>query len=230
MDFDLKKLIKDGALELGLDLPPEIVESFSVYLRELKAWGGKMNLTAITTDRDVIIKHFLDSLTLCAFLKNGGQESLRLLDIGSGAGFPGIPVKLVMPGLNPLRGLEVVMMDCVTKKVHFMRHVIRVLGLQGIDAISARVEDKAVIEKYAGRFDVVSSRAFAGLGAFVTAALPYCRDNGIIIAMKGPAVANELKELDDIKGISAPEIFEVKVPFSDRFMVMVRLTKHGNDA
>ncbi len=224
MESDLKKLIKDGAFELGVELSPEVVESFSVYLRELKAWGGKMNLTAITTDRDVIIKHFLDSLTLCAFLKNGGQEGLRLLDIGSGAGFPGIPVKLAMPWL------EVAMMDSVTKKVHFMRHAIRALGLKGIDAIAARVEDKAVIEKYAGRFDAVSSRAFAGLGAFVTAALPYCRDNGIIIAMKGPAVANELKELDGIQGISAPEIFEAKVPFSDRFMVIVRLTKHGKAA
>ena len=220
MEDSLKKILKNGALELGVELSPEVIEGFSAYLRELKAWGAKMNLTAITTDREIVIKHFLDSLTLCAFLKDGGRGGLRLFDIGSGAGFPGIPVKLAMPEV------EVTMMDSVTKKVHFMRHAIRALGLKGIDAIAARVEDRAGIEKYAGRFDVVSSRAFAGLSAFVTAALPYCRDNGRIIAMKGPAVADELKELEGIKGISSPEIFEAKVPFSDRFMVMVRLTKH----
>src|SRR4030067_2642864 len=136
----LEKMLIDGAVGLGVALDDRSVSAFMAYLRELKAWNRKINLTSIDEDEDIIVRHFLDSLTVCRFLT--GAE--RLLDIGSGAGFPGLPIKIAMPGT------DVVLLDTVTKKVHFIRHMIRTLGLQAngaVEAVSARVEEGAMLEK-----------------------------------------------------------------------------------
>lgn len=214
----LKEMLLEGAQGLGCPLTPKVCEAFFVYLRELKDWNTRMNLTAIKTDEEIIIKHFLDSLTAYPFL----GDTSRLLDIGSGAGFPGIPLKLVKPSLN------VTLMDSVAKKVLFMRHISLTLGLgPEIEAVHARVEEKAVIKKYAGSFDCVISRAFTNLPAFLLVASPYLRINGLILAMKGPKVTEELASFSGLAGLSMVGLYDTPVPFSDRKTMIAVFKKTG---
>lgn len=209
-DKELAKILKEGAAKLDIDLSEEALKSFFTYLKELKAWNKKINLTSIDTDREIIIKHFLDSLIPNRFL--GGAKTL--LDIGAGGGFPGIPLKIINPALS------VTLLDSVEKKVHFMRHIIRTLGLSNTFAVAARIEDPNFIEKNASRFDCVISRAFAELDQFITLALPYVVPSGMILAVKGPSVYDELKKVQN-PGLSQPEIHEITVPFSDRTTTII---------
>jgi len=169
------------AAEFAISLSHGHLEQFNIYLCELKAWNEKFNLTAIKEDRDIVVKHFLDSLTPLKFIKTGS----RLLDIGSGAGFPGIPLKIVEPTL------KVTLLDSVNKKVTFMKHIITELDLTYIEAIHSRAEDLAKTRK--GGFDVVISRALAGLSDFVKLGEPFLAKDGILIAMKGKNVDDEVK-------------------------------------
>jgi 16S rRNA (guanine527-N7)-methyltransferase len=226
---EVKRVLREGAEELGVVLGEEALGRFTVYLRELKLWSGKISLTSITSDEEIISRHFLDSLTPYGLIKELGCK--RLLDIGSGAGFPSIPLKIVEPSLS------VVLVDSVGKKVSFMRHIIRTLGLNEmpgeIRAVSARAEGPGLIEEIGGRFDCVISRAFSSLREFLEIGLPYCRKGGHMVAMKGPAVLEELaglKEEGVMPGIvwaGVPEVTEVGVPGTDRVTTLVTFKKIG---
>lgn len=203
----LKGMLSEGSTELGLNLTKDGVEGFAKYLRELRLWNKKINLTSVDNDRDIIVRHFLDSLTIAGFF-TGGE---RVLDVGAGAGFPGIPLKIAIPSI------DLVLLDSVEKKVHFMRHIIRTLEIKtGIEALSGRVEDPSFIERYGGGFDVIISRAFTLLSGFITAGLPLLKRGGRIIAMKGPSVVDEIEEASSIKGIEGLRVVKVKVPFEER--------------
>ena len=212
-----KNILMAGGKELGLAIGDKELSSFLSYLKELKEWNKKINLTSITDDKDIIIRHFLDSLTLVSFLS--GKETL--LDIGSGAGFPGIPLNIVIPDL------KITLMDSVNKKVIFMRHIIRTIGLKNIEAVQARAEDKETITKFAACFDVVTSRAFAGLGSFLDIALPYAKKGGALISVKGPKWMEELKGLKGLKDIEAAQIKEIRLPFSDVTTTILIFKKDG---
>lgn len=214
-DTKLLEILKQGSLELGVSLTDAQLASFLKYLRELQAWNKKINLTSITDEKDIIIKHFLDSLTSARFLS--GIDTL--LDIGSGGGFPGLPLKIALPFL------KITLMDAVEKKVHFIRHMIRTLDLKGADAISGRVESPELIYRLSGAFDCVTSRAFAELEAFVTLGAPYVRPGGLLLAMKGPAAQEEMNTMGPVSGFSAPEVHEIEVPFSGRKMSLVLMRK-----
>src|SRR3972149_8415877 len=207
-DKKLLEILQQGSLELGVSLSDAQLASFLKYLRELQAWNKKIKLPSITDEKDIIIKHFLDSLTSVRFL--AGVETL--LDIGSGGGFPGLPLKIAMPSL------KITLMDAVEKKVHFIRHMIRALDLKGADAISGRIESPELIYRLSGAFDCVTSRAFAELEAFVSLGAPYVRPGGMLLAMKGPAAQEELSAMGPVKDFSAPEVYEIEVPFSGRKM------------
>ncbi len=204
-------LIK-GALELGVELSGLQVERFFVYMEELRKWNEKINLTSIVDEREIIIRHFLDSLALCSFVHDGE----RLLDMGSGAGFPGIALKIANPSL------DVTLMDKVEKKAVFMRHIIRTLELEMIDVVSARADDQRVLAELAGTFDVVVSRAFSGLEDFLSLAIPYIKSGARIIAVKGPkspALADEVESAskrEDFQGLTLEGVEEIEIPFSDR--------------
>jgi 16S rRNA (guanine527-N7)-methyltransferase len=191
METENKKLLIDGAKAFGIDLSGATVEGFSLYLSELLKWNRKMNLTAIRTEKEIVLKHFIDSLS--AFPHLSGIPSL--LDIGSGAGFPGVPLKLVMPPL------KVTLIDSVRKKVDFQRHVIRTLRLKGIEAIHGRVQDKKVIENLEGRFDSVISRAFSDPETFLSLAFPFLKKGGMVLAMKGKWTQEEWQPLLETEGI-----------------------------
>jgi len=214
-DTELIEILRKGSLELGLSLELDQLGAFLKYLHELQAWNKKINLTSITAGKDIIIKHFLDSLTPASLLS--GVESL--LDIGSGGGFPGLPLKIALPTL------KVTMLDTVEKKVHFIRHMIRTLDLKDAKAISGRVEAPDLIESHSCAFDCVISRAFTELGAFVALGKPYVRQGGMLLAIKGPAVEEELREMGPVEGFSAPIVHRIEVPFSGRTTNLIIMKK-----
>lgn len=216
-DKELTEILKKGAHELGVGLTEAQVTAFVAYLRELKVWNTKINLTSIDTDREIISRHFVDSLIPLKYL--GGCT--KLLDIGAGGGFPGLPLKIAYPAL------EVTLVDKVEKKVFFMRHAIRTLGVKGAEAVAGRVEDPAFIKKYGGKFDCVISRAFTELKGFIEVALPFARPGGSILAMKGPAYIEELKAVEGMEGIEGLHIEEIKAPLEDRTTVLVIYRKKG---
>jgi 16S rRNA (guanine527-N7)-methyltransferase len=185
MEAENRKLLIEGAKEFRVHLNEKTVDALDLYLRELLKWNQKINLTAIRTEKEIILKHFLDSLSVHPYLS--GTSSL--LDIGSGPGFPGIPLKMVDPAL------EVTLIDSVRKKVDFQRHVIRSLGLKGIEAIHGRVQDREILRDLEGRFDRVISRAFADLHVFLQVSNPFLKKRGAALAMKGDLKEEEIQSL-----------------------------------
>lgn len=185
---NLPLLLSVHAKEFGFSLSQDSIAKFDLYLRELKSWNQKFNLTAIKEERDIVIKHFLDSLTPLRLIKPGST----MLDIGSGAGFPGIPLKILEPSLN------VTLLDSVNKKVTFMKHIIAELGLTGIEAVHGRAEELGKTRK--GRFDVVISRALTNLPDFIKLGEPFLTPDGILIAMKGSRANEEVKEAAKVLG------------------------------
>ena len=171
---------------MQLSLSAQEINSFEIYVAELKKWNSKVNLTAITKDKEIAIKHFVDSLALAPYIK----EDDRLLDIGSGAGLPIIPLKIIRPEI------PMVSVDAVSKKIHFQRHVIRILNLQNIEAVHARIE--ALHETHHHAFSVITSRAFTRLDRFVSLAAPLLADGGVLIAMKGEQADDEIAASDEL--------------------------------
>lgn len=175
--------LKAMLMEAEISLPDEACRQLLVFLSELLRWNAQINLTAITAHEEALEKHLVDALTLLPLLQ--GDESV--LDLGSGAGIPGIPLKIALPGINLLS------VDAVAKKILFQRQVARLLQLSGFEAWHGRAEE---VPKRAGgsTFDVVVSRAFASLSDFSRLACPCLRSGGRLIAMKGPEGERELEE------------------------------------
>ncbi len=168
-----RRIIREGGRALNVPIGAEIADRFSRYGEELLRWNRRINLTAITDPLEAAVKHFLDSAAVSPHI----PPHARLLDIGAGAGFPGLALKILRPDL------EVALVDAVRKKVSFQQHMIRTLSLSGIRARHARVED--IFESDAHGFDVVICRALTDLPRFFQMAGPLLAPNGMCIAMKG---------------------------------------------
>jgi 16S rRNA (guanine527-N7)-methyltransferase len=161
------------------------IEQFLRYQQELLDWNTRMNLTAITEPEEVLIRHFLDSLSL---LSAYDQPQTRLLDIGSGAGFPGLPLKIMRPNW------QVVLLEATGKKVTFLRHIIETLQLHDIVALQGRAEELAHQSDYRATFDVVTARAVASLPTLLEYAAPFCRVGGQIILPKKGTLEEEIAQ------------------------------------
>jgi 16S rRNA (guanine527-N7)-methyltransferase len=168
--------------DVGLDVDREDVAKLERLVDELLRWNRRRNLTAITDRDEILEKHLLDSLTLLPY----ARRSSRMLDIGSGAGFPALPVKITCPDL------EVVSVDAVGKKIDFQRHACRTLGLTKFTALSVRIEDMADNPRYAGGFDLVTARALCSLDQLVVMAEPFLTPSGRLVAMKGSEGDSEI--------------------------------------
>jgi 16S rRNA (guanine527-N7)-methyltransferase len=198
---------------LGVELATGQLAAFDRLGEELVRWNRQSNLTAITNPDDIIIKHFIDSLTLAPLLS--GQE--RLLDVGSGAGFPAIPLKIALPEL------KVVTVDAVQKKIFFQRHMIRTLGLTGITAQHDRIEN--IMPQHNEGFDVIVSRAFTALADFVKLVTPLLSPMGRIIAMKGKEGRAEAAQLDFAAlGVLLIDINELSLPMGagERSLIVMK--------
>jgi len=200
--MEMEKLIS-GAGRLGIKLSAGQVEQFAVYYRELTSWNRRINLTAITGYEEVQIKHFLDSLTVTLALKPDAK-SFRLIDVGSGAGLPGIPLKIIMPDIR------LTLLEATAKKAAFLDHISQKLGLEGVEVVVGRAEDIAHRKQYREQFDIVLSRAVASLASLVELTLPFCTIGGSFIAQKKGEIDPELSQATRAIGLLGGKLREPK--------------------
>lgn len=167
--------LTDGAAALGTDLSPDQIAQFELYRDELLAWNRTMNLTAITAPDEVATKLFLDSLTVFLALPQGLTPATRLVDVGTGAGIPGIPLKIVCPDL-PLT-----LVEATRKKARFLEHLVERLKLSRVQIVVARAEDTAHVAEHREAYQVVTARALARLPITVELTLPFCAVGGVVV-------------------------------------------------
>jgi 16S rRNA (guanine527-N7)-methyltransferase len=217
---NVMELLRAGAEEWGLKLSPEQIEAFEVYYQELVAWNEKANLTAITSYEEVQTKHFLDSLSCLQVLANCPVD-VSCIDIGSGAGFPGLPIKIVWPQMH------LTLLEVTGKKADFLEHIVARLGLGRVQVVRARAEEVGQRAEYRESFRVALARAVAALGVLAEYALPLLRLGGVFVAEKGRDVDEEVKaaeaavktlggELQEVKPIQLPGLRDL------RHLVVVR--------
>lgn len=186
MKKDFSQLKKD-LNEFGIELTAEMEEQFLLYYNMLIEWNSFMNLTAITDFDEVLKKHFTDSVSLIRAIPDLGEKKYRMIDIGTGAGFPGIPLKIVFPNIS------VVLLDSLNKRVNFLKEVISKLQLTDITAVHGRAEDFAQNKEYRESFDLCVSRAVANLSTLSEYCLPFVKKNGRFISYKSEKVSEEFE-------------------------------------
>ncbi|WP_138494315.1 16S rRNA (guanine(527)-N(7))-methyltransferase RsmG [Paenibacillus pinistramenti] len=204
--------------EKGIKLNEQQLEQFEAYFRELVSWNEKMNLTGITEREEVYIKHFYDSLSLAFYVNIEGVGSLA--DIGSGAGFPGIPLKIAFPHL------ELTIVDSLNKRIQFLQHVANELKLEKVKLVHGRAEDLARQPGFRDSYDLVTARAVARMAVLNEFCLPFVKMGGTFAAMKGTDPSDEVKEASrsfkELKGkLKYSSQFELPVSNSDRHILIV---------
>ena len=206
----MKELLINGAKQLDIQLSEAQVEQFMKYKVLLQEWNEKMNLTAITEDREVITKHFLDCMTINKALNMSEQKTV--IDIGTGAGFPGLVIKIAFPHL------KVTLVDALKKRLTFLETVINELGLTDIECVHSRAEDLGKNKQYREGFDICASRAVANFAVLSEYTLPFVKVNGYLIALKGQKLDEELEQGQKaikILGGQLEEVVHTGVPFTD---------------
>lgn len=173
----------EEAAKLGVFLTEDAADKLFAYKEFLKEYNTKVNLTSITDDEEIIIKHFLDSLTLMEYVDGG-----RLIDIGTGAGFPGVVLKIAAPHL------DIVLMDSLNKRIKFLEQLVNILGITGISCIHGRAEELARRPEYHKKFDFATARAVTNLTKLAEYCLPYVKSGGMFLAMKGRNYHEETNE------------------------------------
>lgn len=190
-----------GAEALGLALSPRQRELFEIYYRELVDWNRRVNLTSIVDYQGVQTRHFVDSLSVAPAL---GPGAGRVIDIGSGAGFPGLPLKILLPHL------KVVLLESVSKKTAFLSHLIARLGLEGVEVLTSRAEEVAHRPGYREGFDAVLGRALAPLSVMAELALPLARMGGRVIAQKKGDISSEVAAAARAIGLMGGQVVEIR--------------------
>ena len=214
MDF------KTGLEALGICLNEFQLKQFMRYYALLVEWNSFMNLTAITEYDEVCTKHFLDSLSLCKALDC--TRELTVIDVGTGAGFPGIPLKIAFPNLS------ITLLDSLGKRVNFLQEVIGALGLEGIEAIHGRAEDYAKPNMLREQFDVCVSRAVANLSSLSEYCIPYVKVGGLFISYKSEKLAEEKAAAEHAVSLLGGEFLEQVeffLPNSDIYRNLVVIKK-----
>lgn len=217
----LEETLIKGAGEMGIDLGPDKMRTFREYYSFLVEENEKCNLTSIKGEKEMAVKHFLDSLSCAGILDPGGE---RVVDLGTGAGFPGMPLKILQPSIDLL------LVDSVRKKVDFIQNLILRLGMEGAAARWDRAEAMGRSGEFREKADMVVSRAVAPLNVLAELCLPLVRVGGRFLAMKGPGAEEELeaagKAIMTMGGVlEKVERFNLPVIPEERVLILLR--KHG---
>jgi 16S rRNA (guanine527-N7)-methyltransferase len=210
--IEMKQLIA-GAGKLGIKLSSSQVRQFELYYRELIEWNKKTNLTAITDWSSVQVKHFLDSLTLTLVLpeEEATRPDFRIIDIGTGAGFPGLPLKILFP--QP----RLVLVEPTAKKTAFLHHIIRNLELENVEVLNSRAEEAGRLPPYREQFTLVLSRAVAPLSTLAELTLPFCEIGGRFIAQKKGKIDQEINRAEKAIAVLGGKLDRMKKIELDEF-------------
>jgi 16S rRNA (guanine527-N7)-methyltransferase len=215
MEEKISQILIAGANAMGIALGKGELSLFATYYQELLAWNKKINLISSKSEKDIIIKHFIDSLTLLPYIKS---ETCRVLDIGSGAGFPGIPLKITV------NSLKVFLLESSRKKTSFLKHVIRCLGLADIVVIHNRAESLMKDETCRDFFQIVTSRATFKLPKLLRMGTFFLAPKGSLIAMKGKTSNQELTAAGEIShslGLEDIRRHELTLPITGDFRTII---------
>ena len=222
MEFnDFKEKMIINVDKLGINLSEIQLKQFYNYMNLLIEWNKKINLTAITEPDEIILKHFVDSLTISRYISDG----TKVVDVGTGAGFPGIPLKIVR------QDVDITLLDSLQKRINFLDEVINELNLEKITTVHSRVEDFGKDKKYREKFDIATSRAVANLSTLSEYLLPLVKVGGKVISMKGSLIQEELensKNAIKILGGQIEKVDEFDLPNSDISRNIVLIDKIKN--
>lgn len=214
----MQELTRQIHRQLGLHLSRSQANALSLYERELADWNMRFNLTAIRDPQEIHIKHFLDSLTCVIALREGSVGNM--IDIGTGAGFPGIPLKIIYPNM------QLTLVESVGKKAEFCRHVVKILDLKAVEVVQERAENLGQHPSYRERYDWAVARAVAILPVLAEYLLPLVRVGGSMLAMKGesgPAEAHSAERALNVLGGHLRQLFPVTLPgvAEERYLVVI---------
>lgn len=222
------EMLRTHSIEFGIELSDVQLQQFNRYYELLIEWNGKINLTALTQPFDVAVKHFVDSLSLSKPMTNKNGERLKLIDIGTGAGFPGIPLKIFYPQL------QVTLLDSLNKRLKFLQKVVEELELTGVELVHGRAEENARSVSHRERYDYATARAVARLNILCELCLPFVKKGGYFLAQKGAAAGEEVIEARNALKILGGEIvqcIDVNLPqLADARTLIVIQKKHGTPA
>lgn len=205
----MKNLLKNACNELNLKIDDNQIDEFLKYKQLLLEWNEKINLTAITDDKEIILKHFVDCLTVCKFIDFNNKT---FIDVGTGAGFPALHIKIFCKSSAPT------LLDSLNKRINFLKTVGNELNLQNITYVHSRAEDAGQDIAFREKYDFCVSRAVANLSVLAEFDLPFVKVGGYFIALKGPLLDNEIidanKAITTLGGI-IEKVETIKIPFTD---------------
>lgn len=220
---EFKKTMQDNLKSLNIDLNENQINQFYDYMNLLIKWNKFMNLTGIVEPKEIITKHFIDSLTILKKI----DETAKIIDVGTGAGFPGIPIKIAFPET------EVVLLDSLNKRIKFLDEIVKKLNLKNIKIIHGRAEDYGKDKRYREKYDIVVARAVAPLNILLEYLIPFAKVEGKCLCMKGSNAEEEIQKsknaLNELGG-SIINSQEFKIPNTDikRRIIEVRKVKDTN--
>lgn len=214
----LEELLKESCRKINIILTDKQINQFIDYKNMLIEWNEKFNLTAITDEKEIILKHFVDCLAVSAGIS--GEE--KIIDVGTGAGFPGVPVKIAFPGT------KITLLDSLKKRIFFLEELTKKLVLENVECIHARAEDGGNDKVLRENFDLCISRAVANLVVLCEYCLPFVRVGGNFISMKGPDVSEEVESAKKAISILGGEIVDIKtvnIPDTDIIHSLIIIKK-----
>lgn len=215
----------NGLKEFGINAADEKIELFKKYIAEIIRWNKVINITAIEDEKEIIIKHFLDSISSAKFIN---YENKKVIDIGTGCGFPGLPLKIIFPEM------KITFLDSSKKKIMVLNSICEFLDIKEVEIISENIEKIAHDNNYREKYDLVMCRALASFNTILEYGIPFLKENGKLIIYKGPNIMNEvdnsLKALTEMKA-KIKEKHEIILPLSDykRTIIVVEKIWKTND-